>query len=419
MKNYSYFIELRLGHVRWRVYRNIKSVSKAYPKKIHRVPHLSLYGPFMMRRGHSINEVYTIIRKLSLDFDTINYSIDGWDSRKTDSGRVLAYKIDVSPEFQTFWENLKRELNRICEPKNEFDKTIGFWSHITLAHKLTYSEYLDISKYIGRKLNSVEKIGSIFCKKKLSRSSKTSAVNPLYLETDALRLTILENTKIHREYDFFRKEWLGRNDALNSKLWSLSLKNYRLVKGYEINRPDNSGLEKKTFLIGDLHLGHKNIINYCSRPFLMSDVWEMNNILINNWNNCIKDNDNVLFLGDLCLGSYDEVKNYALKLNGNITFIKGNHDKYLYSAQNAKKINYNGREYLLLHYPKEAVDYNGWVIHGHTHNNNLKKYPFINVKEKTVNVSVEVTGYRPVGLDEIDRCIDSCIKRDENMILRI
>jgi hypothetical protein len=35
------------------------------------------------------------------------------------------------------------------------------------------------------------------------------------------------------------------------------------------------------------------------------------------------------------------------------------------------------------------------------HNNDLKEYPFINFKEKRINVSAEVIGYRPVSLRRI------------------
>ena len=78
--------------------------------------------------------------------------------------------------------------------------------------------------------------------------------------------------------------------------------------------------KRNVFFIGDLHLDHANIIKYCSRPF--SSVEEMNNTMINNWNNSIKKDDVVFFLGDMALGRGSRKADYWVnKLNGNIIFI--------------------------------------------------------------------------------------------------
>jgi len=42
-----------------------------------------------------------------------------------------------------------------------------------------------------------------------------------------------------------------------------------------------------TWFTADLHLGHRNIIEYCNRPF--ADVDEMNRALIANWNQVVGD----------------------------------------------------------------------------------------------------------------------------------
>lgn len=39
---------------------------------------------------------------------------------------------------------------------------------------------------------------------------------------------------------------------------------------------------ERIWFVSDLHLAHKNIIKYCSRPF--DNVNQMNEILIQNWN---------------------------------------------------------------------------------------------------------------------------------------
>lgn len=72
-------------------------------------------------------------------------------------------------------------------------------------------------------------------------------------------------------------------------------------------------------------LGHKNIIDYCDRPF--SSVEEMNEKMIEEWNNLIEKDDKVWHLGDFAFGSKDNVKNIISRLNGKIYLVKGNHDK--------------------------------------------------------------------------------------------
>lgn len=54
------------------------------------------------------------------------------------------------------------------------------------------------------------------------------------------------------------------------------------------------------YYTSDLHFSHKNIILYCNRPF--KDIDEMNECIIERWNNVIKPNDMVYLLGDVIMG---------------------------------------------------------------------------------------------------------------------
>ena len=45
----------------------------------------------------------------------------------------------------------------------------------------------------------------------------------------------------------------------------------------------------KIFVTSDTHFNHKNIIEYCKRPF--KDTLEMNEYIIEKWNSVVKDED--------------------------------------------------------------------------------------------------------------------------------
>nr|QNO49471.1 hypothetical protein OCBBGKCP_00028 [Methanosarcinales archaeon ANME-2c ERB4] len=163
------------------------------------------------------------------------------------------------------------------------------------------------------------------------------------------------------------------------------------------------------YLISDLHLDHKNIMRYCDRPF--SSVEEMNRTIIDNWNEVVAEDDFVYLIGDLAFGRRRSKMRYWLKkLNGNVILILGNHDKgYLDSIVHADKcvLFYKGKKFLLIHDPKMVNSGEDWVIHGHEHNNKPEKYPFMNGKNRTVNVSVELINYTPISLDFlVDRMED-------------
>lgn len=154
------------------------------------------------------------------------------------------------------------------------------------------------------------------------------------------------------------------------------------------------------YFIADTHFGHKNILKYCNRPFRTVD--EMNSALVRNWNNLVKPGDTVFFLGDWSFGRGARTAEYwARRLNGNIITISGSHDKKG-KLNSSEIVNYGHSRFLVIHDPQQIPkDWTGWVIHGHKHNNDLANYPFINGQRKTINVSVETIGYRPVSIDRL------------------
>lgn len=84
---------------------------------------------------------------------------------------------------------------------------------------------------------------------------------------------------------------------------------------------------EKIFFTSDLHFEHRNILNFCHRPY--DNIKQMNKELIKNWNNTVSDNDIVFILGDIYwFEGRHECKKLLEQLNGKTIYIvPGNHDK--------------------------------------------------------------------------------------------
>jgi calcineurin-like phosphoesterase family protein len=114
--------------------------------------------------------------------------------------------------------------------------------------------------------------------------------------------------------------------------------------------------------------------------------------MVYRWNATVKKTDIVYSVGDFI---WYEIQGEHLlaRFNGKIIFIDGNHgvECNFPETKHHIKFKYRGYYFLLIHDPKKIPWYwNGWVIHGHKHNNDMKNYPFINGDKKTINVSVEL-----------------------------
>lgn len=79
-----------------------------------------------------------------------------------------------------------------------------------------------------------------------------------------------------------------------------------------------------TYIISDTHFGHKKMI--LERGY--KNVDEMNNDLIEYWNDIVTDKDEVIHLGDVALDmNLEDIEEKILKkLKGKKTLIIGNHD---------------------------------------------------------------------------------------------
>jgi len=303
----------------------------------------------------------------------------------------------------------------LTDPKYPWDNDPrDMWFHITLAYHLKDRKFRGIKRYLnidqGLSGNFFGRILDRVLYGRIFKNTGRTPVNPVILPHRGLRITILRHRVIAAEYDLVLKRWLNRSEAKSERIWGQTLQGYRRKNGIQKTKPEYL-CEKTIFVIGDLHLGHTNIIRHCCRPFLSSNIQEMDNVLINNWNFTVKQNDTVLFLGDLTHRGGTNPHFYLSKLHGRKIFINGNHDGRINIGTNSLLYSYSGIEFFLTHDPRDTsdipADFHGWVIHGHVHNNDLKNYPFFDPGNKRVNVSVEAIHYQPIPLQKICDLIES------------
>jgi len=390
-----YLIEFRFfGAAKYEFKRLIREVNRIFRVRSHRpVPHISLAGPFYTRDE---KRLISDFEELCAKQPIMTFDVNGFGT--FEENRVVYIKIEPDKNLDIFRWELSKRLGDYCNLR-PYDREREFSFHSTVAMKLGQDKFSNVKKYIETK------------------------PEPKFAHC-VMRVTLIKNSKILREYDFFLRRSLSRWEAKNRSTLSESykrLENFCENEPYKkIRHPEEepSHIEEvdvgdtlkkgtsKIFLISDLHLDHKNIIKFCNRPF--KSVNEMNRVLVNNWNKTVRKNDIVYFLGDMTVGKGHRPLEYWLpQLRGNIIFIKGksyhHRDKEVDGIKFYDKLilNHKGNRFLLIHNPQDAPsDWGDWVIHGHKHNNNLE-YPLVNKNKKTINVSAELIEYKPILFREL------------------
>ena len=165
----------------------------------------------------------------------------------------------------------------------------------------------------------------------------------------------------------------------------------------------------KHYCTADFHFGHKNIIEYCGRPF--ETLEEMNNTIIKNFNEMIKPDDMVYHLGDWCFKNSPGGKHgegvprkaywYLEQLNGIWILLKGNHDKNnsLKTKLLSAVVEFGKQKFYLVHNPKDANPNFAVNLVGHVHE--AWKIKRLNDKSIMYNVGVDVQNFRPVSFEDI------------------
>lgn len=158
------------------------------------------------------------------------------------------------------------------------------------------------------------------------------------------------------------------------------------------------------YLTADWHLTHKNIIDYCKRPF--KTVLEMDNALIENFNKVVKKEDHTFILGDFSFCTTPIL--FTPLLNGSLSFVRGNHDHGSFWTNQPHTIILKkfGKTIQMTHDPKHLLPGCDINICGHVHEKWLSN-------GEAINVGVDVWNFHPVSLKHIIANYDKIISRTQ------
>lgn len=162
------------------------------------------------------------------------------------------------------------------------------------------------------------------------------------------------------------------------------------------------------WLISDTHLNHDKDFIWKTRGF--NSVYEMNNAIIERWNEVVKYDDVVYHLGDFIMGDLDTGIALIKQLNGKIRLAIGNHDTQnrldafcnLYNFDDIQfgyRLKEGKKTFLLTHYQTLTGNFDNskiYSIHGHTHSlNKFCEYDLM------YNVSCDAHNCTPIAWEDV------------------
>jgi calcineurin-like phosphoesterase family protein len=164
------------------------------------------------------------------------------------------------------------------------------------------------------------------------------------------------------------------------------------------------------FFVSDTHFGHAATIfkfkledGTPMRPF--ASVEEMDEFMVTEWNKIVKPQDKVYHLGDVAMRRQHIAT--VGRCNGHKRLVRGNHDieddKYYrpwFDAIYGSRV-LDGMIFTHIPIHPDSIGMGKTNVHGHVHNN----IPALHYGPNYLNISVEVTGYRPLALEEVKQRI--------------
>lgn len=165
----------------------------------------------------------------------------------------------------------------------------------------------------------------------------------------------------------------------------------------------------KTLVTSDLHFYHRNILKFCPRVRgQYSDMHDMNERMIEQWNEEVSEDDLVYNLGDVSFAGSEKTAEILGRLNGRQILILGNHDNKLMKSQRCRdqfeeihdylEVDISGKKVVMFHYPiwEWKNCHRGSVhLYGHIHDS-IAPMP-----GRHMNVGFDYTGKIVTDLHEL------------------
>lgn len=181
--------------------------------------------------------------------------------------------------------------------------------------------------------------------------------------------------------------------------------------------------KRNVYFSSDWHLFHKNVLRFDNRPF--KDVYEMHEVIEDNWNDIVTDDDVVVYLGDLSFARREDIQSvYDMldRLKGEIHFVLGNHDKFdeikriprfktvsdyleVRIREQKEKLGQVETLFCCMHYPIYSWNkshHGSYMAHGHCHGNlhHGEDASFYD-NRRVIDVGCMLHDYKPISYKEI------------------
>jgi hypothetical protein len=151
-----------------------------------RPPHVTLYGPFTLSRGHTPQDIMNCIAHFCRDKSPLGYGVSGLTGLQGRKGEALALEISPDHEMKEFYDLLSNRLRTMAKRSTWIDRHPELRRlHITLLFNMRAGEAARIREQIMEPLTDAG------------------------IHT-ATRIAVVRNGALWYEYNLIGHQWLNR-----------------------------------------------------------------------------------------------------------------------------------------------------------------------------------------------------------------